>query len=207
VVYDSKVKVASLITRDDGMILKFGPSPEGLYYYNFMKSVKRQEEKTMVVNMAEELQQNYTRREREGADRARRLYVIVRRPSDETLKGMLNKGLVLNNPVTVSDYENAVAIYGKDLGAIKGKTVRSKSEHVPVNLNCFPRERKALILSVDLMHIMEICFLVTVIRDLRFITAIALSDRKRKTIMDAMNQVINLYRGRGHEVKEMEFSE
>jgi hypothetical protein len=39
--------------------------------------VKRQEEKTMVVDTVEELQRNYTRREREGADRARRLYACL----------------------------------------------------------------------------------------------------------------------------------
>jgi hypothetical protein len=32
-------------TRDDGSMFEFGPSPEGLYYYGFLKSVKRQEEK------------------------------------------------------------------------------------------------------------------------------------------------------------------
>jgi hypothetical protein len=35
VVYDSKVKDAFIVTRDDGSILEFGPSPEGLYYYDF----------------------------------------------------------------------------------------------------------------------------------------------------------------------------
>ena len=73
----------------------------------------------MIVDTVEELQRNYTRREKEGADRARRLYVIVGRPSSDAFKDMLNKGLILNNPVTVSDYKNAESIYGKDLGTIK----------------------------------------------------------------------------------------
>jgi hypothetical protein len=186
VVYDSKGKDAFIVTRDGGPILEFGPSPEGLYYYDFLKSVKRQEEKAMIVDTMEELQRNYTRREREGADRARRLYVIVGRPLSETFKDMLNKGLILNNPVTVSDYKNAESIYGKDLGTIKGKTVRIKPEHVSVDLRSFLKERRTLVLSVDLIYIMEICFLVTVIRDVRFIMVNVLPDRKRKTIMDAM---------------------
>jgi hypothetical protein len=78
----------------------------------------------MIVDTVEELQRNYTRQEKEGADRARRLYVIVGRPASDTFKDMLNKGLILNNPVTVSDYKNAVSIYGKDLGTIKGKPIR-----------------------------------------------------------------------------------
>jgi hypothetical protein len=161
----------------------------------------------MIVDTVEDLQRNYTRQEKEGADRARRLYVIVGRPASDTFKDMLNKGLILNNPVTESVYKNAVSIYGKDLGTIKGKPIRTKPEHVSVNLNSFLKERRTLVLSVDLMHIMEISFLVTVVRDVRFITVNVLPDRKRKTIMNAMSQVINLFRGRGHKVEEMEFSE
>ena len=80
----------------------------------------------MIVNTVEELQRNYTRREREGADRERRLYAVVGRPSSETFRDMLNRGLILNNPVTENDYKNAISINGKDMGTTKGKTIRSK---------------------------------------------------------------------------------
>ena len=49
--------------------------------------------------------------------------------------------------------------------------------------------------------------IVTVVRDIRFITATFLPDRKRKTISHPLNHVINLYKGRGHVVEEVEFSE
>jgi hypothetical protein len=207
VIYNSKEKDAFMVTRDDGTIIEFGPSTKGLYHYDFTKSIMRHAQKTMVVNTVTELQRKYTRRGVEGADKARRLYVIVGRPSNDTFKMMLEKGLVLNNPVTVTDYENALSIYGNDLGVIKGKTVRNKSDHVPVNLSCFPKEKMNLVLSVYIMHIMEVSFPVTVIRDIRFIMATVISDRRRKTITEAMNQVINLYNGRGHKIEEMEFSE
>ena len=48
-------------------------------------------------------------------------------------------------------------------------------------------------MSVDLMHIMELSFLVTLVRDVRFITVNAIPDRKKKTILNAMSQVINLF--------------
>jgi len=54
---------------------------------------------------------------------------------------------------------------------------------------------------------MEISFLVTVVWNIRFITVTFLLDRKRRTISHALNQVINLFRGRGHVVEEVEFSE
>jgi pyruvate/2-oxoacid:ferredoxin oxidoreductase alpha subunit len=65
--------------------------------------VKRHQDslkKTMVVDMVEEIQRNYSPRELEGANNARRLYVIMGGQSEETFKLTLKKGLVLNNPVT-----------------------------------------------------------------------------------------------------------
>ncbi len=47
----------------------------------------------------------------------------------------------------------------------------------------------------------------TVLRDVRFITATTLVDRKKKTIWSALKQVINLYQSKGHTVEEVEFIE
>jgi len=179
-VYNNMEKDAFMVTRHDGTMIEFEPSSEGLYYYDFTKSIKRHEQKTLVVDTVEELQQKFTRREIEGAEKARRLYVIMGRPSEEAFKLSLRKGLVMNNPVTITDYENALSMFGKDLGAVKGKPVRSRSEHVTVDLKSFPKEKRNMILSIDVMHLMEINFLVTVVRDICFIMATFLPDRKKK---------------------------
>jgi hypothetical protein len=50
-------------------------------------------------------------------------------------------------------------------------------------------------------------FLITVSRYIRFITATMLSDRKKKTIWNALRQVMNLYWSRGHTMEEVEISE
>lgn len=69
------------------------------------------------------------------------------------------------------------------------------------------KEKLNIILAVDIMHFTSLNFLVTVSRNLRFLTATILLDRKKKTIEQALKQVINLYRGRGHAVNEMNFTE
>jgi hypothetical protein len=207
VIYNNAEKDAFMVTQDDRTVIEFEPSNKGLYYYDFTKSIRKHEQKTLVVDTVEELQRKFTRREIEGAEKERRLYVIMGRPSEEAFKLSLKKGLVMNNPVTVTDYENALRMFGKDLGAVKGKTVRSRTEHVSIDLKCFPKEKRNIILSKDVMHLMEISFLVTVVRNIRFITATFLPDRKRRTILHALNQVINLFRGRGHVVEEVEFLE
>jgi len=72
----------------------------------------------------EKLQRRFTNREIDSAEKARRLYVILGRPSEESFELMIKKGKIINNPVSVTDFRFAKNIYGKDLGVIKGKTVR-----------------------------------------------------------------------------------
>ncbi len=49
-------------------------------------------------------------------------------------------------------------------------------------------------------------FLKTVSRNVRFITATLLIDRKKKTIMDAFKQVLKIYQGKGHKIQNIEFN-
>jgi hypothetical protein len=67
----------------------------------------------------------------------------------------------------------------KDLGLLKGKTTRSKPEHVPVD-NTVTVEKQNIILSMDIMYFTGLTFLVTVSRKVRFITVTLLVDRDRE---------------------------
>ena len=68
-------------------------------------------------------------------------------------------------------------------------------------------EPKNIVLSVDLMYFIGLIFLTTVCRNIRFITATLLIDRKKKTIMDALKQVLKIYQGKGNKVQNVEFNE
>lgn len=74
--YNNKVCDAFLVTRDDGTVMEFVPSSEGLYYYDFNISVMRHQQQknmhnTMVVAAVDELRRNYTVREVKQMDEAR----------------------------------------------------------------------------------------------------------------------------------------
>jgi hypothetical protein len=56
--------------------------------------------------------------------------VILGRPSEESFELMIKKGKIINHPVSVTNFRNAKKIYGKDLGMIKGKTAREKTNHI-----------------------------------------------------------------------------
>jgi hypothetical protein len=150
-VYDYKKKDAFIITRDDGSSFKFVPSPEGLYYYNFVESIRTQKEMltkhVMIVDSVHERKRNYMKRELDGVEKASRMYVTLGRSSENIFESIAKKGKTLNNPVTVTDYRNAIKIYGKDLGSIKGKTTRKKTQHVQVDFNAKLNTREGILFS------------------------------------------------------------
>ncbi len=205
--YDNEIKDAFRITRDDGSVMEFKPSDSGLYYYDFEESRRRQKQKqeqdkenrVMVINTTEEMKRNFTKREIEAAADARRMYVIMGRPGRKIFETMLRKGMIMNNPVTTQDYKNALSIYGEDLGVIKGKTVRQKQSHVKIETDMKMKvKHEQIIFAIDLLYFTGLIFLITVSRDIRFITATMIPDRKKNTIFGALKQVLNLYQGRGH---------
>jgi hypothetical protein len=102
------------------------------------------------------------KREIEGADVARRIYVTLGRPSQDVFESTIHKGSIINNPVTITNYRNALRIYGKDLGSIKGKTTRTKPQHVQVEIESsrFPEKKKDIVLLVNIMNFTGINFLV-----------------------------------------------
>ncbi len=128
------------------------------------------------------------------------------RPSQKTFEKMITSGKLLNNSVTVQDSRNAIKIYGTDLGVLKGKTTRKKTEHVSFEISEKPKPVN-IILSIDVMYFTGLTFLTTASQNIRFITATLLVDRKKKTIFDAIQQVIRIYKGKGHEVDNIEFKQ
>jgi hypothetical protein len=134
------------------------------------------------------------------------LYIIVGRPLNKAFEEMLKGGKLVNNSVTVQDYKNALRMYGVDLGVLNWKTTQSKTEHVKIQFLEKPKPVN-IILSVNLMSFTGFIFLTTVSRNIRFVTATLIQDRKKNTIMSALNQVIKIYHGKGHVVQDMEFEE
>jgi hypothetical protein len=184
VVYNNQEQDAFIVKRDDDTFLEFVPSKEGLYYYDYRNSIARSMMKpvhstTMVVESVETIRRNFTKKELKQAEEARRLYVMMGRPSVHDFANMIKKGKILNNPVSMDDYKIAETIYGKDLGVIKGKTVRTKPNPVMIDIDTAVKERYNIVLAVDIMQFTGLIFLVTVSRNFKFITAMHLSDRKK----------------------------
>ncbi len=63
--YGNNLKDAFMITQDDGMVMQFNPSREGLYYYDFNHSIKQnsEEKPTMMITTVEDIKRKFTKRE------------------------------------------------------------------------------------------------------------------------------------------------
>ena len=115
--YDNKIENAFFLHRHDGTVLKFICSECGLYYHD-MKNRER-----CLIQTVKENEIGYAKRELDQAKLARKLYGMVGHPSIKDYKWMAQEGALLNCPVTPKDIGVAEKVYGKDIAALKGKTV------------------------------------------------------------------------------------
>jgi hypothetical protein len=209
--YNNRIKDAFIVTRDDNSMMDFVPSAEGLYHCDFNLSVKRRKEleslkkeTTMMIQTVTGIKRIFLKKEIDNADKAQRLYVTVRRPSQKIFEEMIKRGKLFNANITTQDYRNALQIYGKDLGGIKGKATRKKLDHIPIVMFDQPK-LKTLVLSVDIMYFTGLMFLTTVSQNVIFITASLLENRRKQTIVQKIQKVFNISKGKGHEVNNVEF--
>ncbi len=127
VTMDSKEELALLVHMPD-RIVKFKQFSNGLYAMDPSdeKSFKRTKKPYQFLNTLEENLAFLSPRQQKRAKIARELYEAMGTPTVDDLKAMICMNLIKNNSVTTGDVNPATKAYGPDVGAIKGKTTRSK---------------------------------------------------------------------------------
>ncbi len=87
---------------------------------------------------------------------------------------------------------------------MKGKTVQVKPDEIKVQFLEGPKPKKH---CFEYRHnvCVRVDILITVSRNIIFITATILLNRKKNTILGAIQQVIKIYKEKGHGVKDLEF--
>jgi hypothetical protein len=112
-----------------------------------------------------------------------------------------------NCPVTREDIMTAEKIFGPDVGSLKGKTVRRTTDHVEINQYPIPAElmsqHREVTIAADIMFVNKLPFFVTISRNIKFSTAVLISDQKHATMMKVIRDVRAIYSKRGFQVKTM----
>jgi hypothetical protein len=179
-------------------VLKFKELKSGLY------AIKLKEVEYIFLNTVEDRMSKYSQRQIKGAEKARELYGIVGYPSIADYKNMIKMNLINNCPIAIEDIKIAEDIYGPDIAALKGKTVRKKPIQVKEDFIKIPQAikqaHKNVKLSADVLFVNKIPILVTISENIGFTTVEILPSRKIKVLAKAFDNVIELYGNKGFNV-------
>ena len=106
--------------------------------------------------------------------------------------------------MTLDDAGVANKIWGKNIAALKGKTVRKTPRHVVTNIIAVPKEirdlHRYITISIDVFFVNKIPFLITLSRKICFTTVTHLANRKIETIFKAFHGIFKYYLQRGFQI-------
>jgi hypothetical protein len=121
--------------------------------------------------------------------------------------------LISNIPFGKADLTNSVAIFGKDQGAIRGKTVRQRPSRVRPEFVTIPQELYErvhdVVLAADVMFVNGLPFFVSLSRGIKLLTVEFTPSRTIDQLSSKLKKVIYVYRRAGFRVRcvlmDMEF--
>ena len=103
-------------------------------------------------NTVDENKNKYSKCDVSRATLARKLQRAIGRPSLKKYIDIVERNLLPNCPVTKQDIITAENIFGPDLGILKGKTVRKKTEQVRISHTApIPEIYRKVVLAMDIM--------------------------------------------------------
>ena len=130
---------------------------------------------------------------------------LIGNPSENDFKGLVSNNMIANCPVTTTAITNARNIFGKDLASVRGKTVRWAPAPVVGDYVAVPRgvidKNKSVTLAADVFFVDGIAFLLTVSRNIKFITAEHVATRTAKSLSKHLDRVIQVYTRAGFNVR------
>jgi hypothetical protein len=182
--------------------MTFRPWEGGPWYYDTSEQIAFSFPTTVEDN-----KKKYTSRGVKQAEAALRFQDIAMRPPSKKLQNMLARGFIRNCPVESRHVQFADDIYGKNLGAIKGKTVRREVKSPVVSMNPVPGEIISrypdVSLSIDIMSVNAVPFLTAISKELKIGHTVPVTSRHGVVIATALKRIIAKYERRGLSVKQV----
>jgi hypothetical protein len=121
---------------------------------------------------------------------ARKLQNIIGRPSARSFLNIVEKNSLKYCPVL---REDVLAIFGPNVGSLKGKTVRQNGEQVRPEYEDIPKHimerHQDVTTCIDLMCINKMPFLATISRHIKFGTIEAAKSRHHKVLLPAIKKL------------------
>jgi hypothetical protein len=207
ITYDSAREDAFHVHSANGTI-KFNRTPEGLYAYkpsdNYLKKIAATKSNGNDANLLSTVKENregYTQRQFERAKEARKLYRIMGCATIQDFKNILRQNVIQNCPITTEDVKIAEAIFGPDIGTIKGKKTRPKPPQVRPNIVEIPKElieqHSDLTLCIDLLFVNGMPMFTSIDKTIKFRSLVPMENQTGKELYRAIDVVLRHYNKAG----------
>ena len=193
-------------------LIQFRECVDGLYYWDSTTSEHNKSKNTVTpyssfVQTVASNQSFYSKRDIQGANKARLLQEQLAWPSDSAFERIINHNLINNSTVTIHDIKRAQYLYGTATSLLKGKMVRNTPHPVTVQTTPTPTpvltHHPLLQLYVDFFYVNQLPFLHTKCSQIGFLTAHGGTGRSMGAIKKILDSVINLYESRGFKITEL----
>ena len=198
-----------IVHLPNGLDVKFCRSENGLLYHDPTAHAHSSSVFTppcFVMATVKENLMHYTRRQQKGIAKAKNLYETLGFPAERTFMEAIAQNQILNCPVRLDDARNMLQVYGRHVQTMRGRSTRRRRNHVPSNASIplpasILEAQQNITLCADLFFVDGLTFLLTVSRNIRFITVHALNRRSMtRDVLPKLDTVFNTYRARGFRI-------
>ena len=205
VTYDSAKEDAFIIHNSHNIneCTRFKCNAHGIYELYVPVCHKRQDNKNIqeqshLIDTVKENRQGYTKAQFQRAVAARKLYHSLGAPTLENYKKFLNMNGIQNCPVRSADVDIAENIFGPDMAALKGKSVRTTPKPVLEDWINLPEEihkkHKRIKLCMDIMYINGVGLMTAVDRSIRYRSIVEItSNNDDEALLSALDLIIQKY--------------
>jgi hypothetical protein len=191
VIYDQQYGFT--VIANDGTKYVFQRLSDGIYACDFSHVKQKILDESILVTTVTENESKFSKREVSAARTARAFQKRLGYVSTESAIDLIKSGNILNVPVTEQDLLRADAIYGKDIAALKGKSVKTKVDAVHFD-RVFEPLIKHQVLHADIMFIDGKPFLLSISKPLCLTMVSELIDgRSIDSVKKALNLQISNY--------------
>jgi hypothetical protein len=125
VTMDTAIENAFYVYNEDGSYVKFVPSSNGMYC---LEIGPNDGPHVMAIQTVADEKSKFSNIDCTRADAIRKLHEVMACPSDYDLANAVEHNIIGNTPFTRRDVRIAKQIYGPDVAALKGKTVKQQSK-------------------------------------------------------------------------------
>jgi hypothetical protein len=199
VVMDSAIDNAIYVFNEDGSYVRFGRTPNGMYCIDIIS-----DDDAHIVLAHQTVKgesAHFSDIDCRRATKVRDLQEALACPSDVDLANAIEHNVIGNNPFTRRDVRIAKKIFGPDVPAMKGKTVKRKSKmpradditDIPSNII---KEYSSVHLSIDIMHVNGIKFLISHSKHIGLLQTYCVRKNNREAILSCILKMIQTYKSR-----------